>query len=122
MLKSQPFLSAGDESYPGTLHARVTYSLSADSLCMEYEATCDQATIVNLTNHAARPSDLPTANWGLKPRPTGPKQHLNVGIYRLNKALNDVKCYMAVPSRIGTWRMAACPACWTTSAPDGGHL
>ena len=43
----------GEEGYPGTLAARVTYSLTdSDELVMEYEATCDRPTIVNLTNHA----------------------------------------------------------------------
>jgi aldose 1-epimerase len=42
----------GDEGYPGTLSAKVTYSLTnADELKMEYEAMTDKPTIVNLTNH-----------------------------------------------------------------------
>jgi len=43
----------GEEGYPGTLTARVTYSLTrADELVIDYEATTDRPTIVNLTNHA----------------------------------------------------------------------
>ncbi|UGU15945.1 galactose mutarotase [Sinomicrobium kalidii] len=39
--------------FPGTLHVKVTYSVTADkSLKMEYEATTDKPTPVNLTNHA----------------------------------------------------------------------
>ncbi len=43
----------GEESYPGTLTAKVVYSLRADGgLVIDYTATTDAPTIVNLTNHA----------------------------------------------------------------------
>lgn len=43
----------GDENYPGTLNVTVTYTLlRSNALAIHYEATTDQKTVVNLTNHA----------------------------------------------------------------------
>jgi len=43
----------GDQGYPGAMDVRVTYTWSNDNaLAIEYLATTDKPTIVNLTNHA----------------------------------------------------------------------
>lgn len=43
----------GDEGYPGTLQAKVSYTWTQDNeLKIDYEATTDAETVVNLTNHA----------------------------------------------------------------------
>ncbi|MFA9195816.1 aldose epimerase family protein [Flavobacterium sp. FBOR7N2.3] len=42
-----------EQGFPGNLEIKVTYSITADkTLKMEYEASTDKTTIVNLTNHA----------------------------------------------------------------------
>lgn len=44
---------AGDQGYPGTLDVQVTYALDdKGSLTIDFDATSDAPTIVNLTNHA----------------------------------------------------------------------
>lgn len=43
----------GEQGFPGNLTVHVTYTITADNaIKMEYEATTDKTTVVNLTNHA----------------------------------------------------------------------
>jgi aldose 1-epimerase len=44
---------AGDQGFPGAVTVRVTYTFGDDSaLRIDYEATSDAPTVINLTNHA----------------------------------------------------------------------
>jgi aldose 1-epimerase len=42
----------GDMGFPGKMTAKVKYTLSGNTLRLDYSATSDKATVVNLTNHA----------------------------------------------------------------------
>ncbi len=43
----------GEENFPGTLDVEITYSLSDDgALRIDYRATTDRPTVINLTNHS----------------------------------------------------------------------
>ncbi len=43
---------AGEGGFPGTLSVVARYRLHGNRITLEYEATTDQTTVVNLTNHA----------------------------------------------------------------------
>ncbi len=43
----------GDNNFPGTVHAKVTYTLTGDNgIDIAYEAVTDKPTVINLTNHS----------------------------------------------------------------------
>ncbi len=42
----------GEEGFPGTLHATVTYTAEPGALRIGYTATTDRPTVLNLTNHS----------------------------------------------------------------------
>ncbi len=42
----------GDQGYPGTLTVTATYALEGEALTIDYAATTDRPTVVNLSNHA----------------------------------------------------------------------
>jgi aldose 1-epimerase len=42
----------GDQGFPGTLTTHVRYTVSAGALRIEYSATTDKDTVLNLTNHS----------------------------------------------------------------------
>jgi len=46
------FSKDGEEGFPGNLTATVRYTLEGGSLRIEYSATTDKPTVVNLTNHS----------------------------------------------------------------------
>jgi aldose 1-epimerase len=47
------FSKDGEEGYPGNLHAKVVYTLTKDnSVKIDYSATTDKDTVINMTNHS----------------------------------------------------------------------
>ncbi|MER5647488.1 aldose epimerase family protein [Streptosporangium sp. NPDC002524] len=42
----------GEQGYPGTLTASVTYTLTGDAIRLDYDAVTDAPTVLNLTNHS----------------------------------------------------------------------
>jgi aldose 1-epimerase len=46
------FSKDGEEGYPGSLNVKVVYTLKNDGLDIEYKASSDRDTIINLTNHS----------------------------------------------------------------------
>ena len=53
MLELSYFSKDGEEGYPGNLTVKVTYTLTDDNeLKLDYQASTDKRTVINLTNHA----------------------------------------------------------------------
>lgn len=51
-IKLSYFSKDGEENYPGNLNVSVTYTLTdGNELRIDYEATTDQATVLNITSH-----------------------------------------------------------------------
>ncbi|HUC98132.1 MAG TPA: aldose epimerase family protein, partial [Candidatus Polarisedimenticolaceae bacterium] len=46
------FSPAGEEGYPGNLSVGVTYTLTQNELRLDYSASSDQPTVINLTHHS----------------------------------------------------------------------
>lgn len=46
------FSKDGEGGFPGNLNVKVTYSLEGNKLSIEYRASSDKDTVVNLTNHS----------------------------------------------------------------------
>jgi len=42
----------GDQGFPGTMKVEVRYTLAGSALRLDYLASCDKRTVINLTNHA----------------------------------------------------------------------
>jgi aldose 1-epimerase len=42
----------GEEGFPGDMFVTVSYILTGNNMRLEYQASCDSPTVVNLTNHA----------------------------------------------------------------------
>ena len=52
-IRLELFSPNGDQGYPGNATIQVTYTLKPNgSLCVAYDAVCDQDTVFNLTNHS----------------------------------------------------------------------
>jgi len=48
----QLFSPDGENGFPGNMYIKVTYTLNDSAVMIDYEATTDSDTVVNLTNHA----------------------------------------------------------------------
>ena len=102
----------GEEGYPGCVDARITYSLpTPTSLKIEYAATTDAATPLNLTNHSHARA-VPTVN--LEIRQDFAEMSRNTPA--LSSTQRKSPRRLVTTQATGTWRTAARPTSWVTSS------
>jgi len=84
----------GEMGFPGTVVVKVTHWLSADNVwAVDYEATTDKKTVINLTNHiyfnlAGYASGVPTTEQEIE---ICADKYLAVGMDLIPKDIRDVK-------------------------------
>ncbi len=71
----------GEEGYPGTLTVEASYSITGNKITLSMKASCDQDTIINLTNHAY---------WNLSGEPTIQNHQLQVAAEQFTPMVDNI--------------------------------